>query len=289
MVALPAPAALAAAPHPSLRAMALQLSDLPAGARITGESFSRSSDFVGDYTRNFEFSGRRVGDFAPLFAENEVELAHSSADAGLWLLGVSIALTTAQTEVARAIAGQLGSGNTHIRARDIHFGPPRTPHVGDGTIAEQFTIRIRKLPVPVVVAFMQVNRVVVTLVVATRPRVPARVADVIPFLRAIAAHTTQTLLPHGTVPPALTGTAAVGETLSASPGIWDLATAPRRYGYQWERCPAALTGCVALPGATGSSYNVALADRGAVVRVQVTATNAVGPAIAFSSPTAVVP
>ena len=67
--------------------------------------------------------------------------------------------------------------------------------MGDGTIAEQFTIRIRRVPVPVVLAFMQVNRVVVTLVVATRPHVRARVADVIPLLRAIAAHTTQTLLP----------------------------------------------------------------------------------------------
>lgn len=286
--ALSPAAALAAPPQPPLSAMALQLTDLPAGARVTNEGYSKSSGFVADYQRSFAFSGVRLGRSRPSLAESDVGLHRSADDAAFDMFAVTLTLANprGRTEIAREFA-QAAGARQRVRARDVRFGHLRTPNVGDGAVAMQVTIHARRLRLQFVMSFVQVDRVFAALFVASRTH--ARVADVVPLLRAVAAHTRQALLPHATAPPAIFGTAAVGETLTASQGRWDAATLPRRYGYQWERCTATLSACATLPGATGQSYNVATADRRSVLRVQVEATNAVGTTTVFSAPTAVVP
>ncbi len=72
----------------------------------------------------------------------------------------------------------------------------------------------------------------------------------------------------------------VGHFLTASVGTWDGAF-PITYQYQWKRCDAGdpLNGpCVNIAGATSSFYTPASADVGKRLRVQVTATNALGSA-----------
>ncbi len=53
--------------------------------------------------------------------------------------------------------------------------------------------------------------------------------------------------------PAISGTAQVGLTLTAATGTW--APAPGSYAYQWWRCDATGAACVAIAGATSSSYD----------------------------------
>ena len=84
--------------------------------------------------------------------------------------------------------------------------------------------------------------------------------------------------------PVVSGVAQVGQSLSASSGAWSGA-APIAYAYQWQRCSP---GCVAIAGATASSYLVASADLGASLRVLVTASNTAGSAQAASAQTAAV-
>ena len=79
------------------------------------------------------------------------------------------------------------------------------------------------------------------------------------------------LAPVNTVPPAITGTAQQGQTLTASDGTWS--NTPTSFAYQWERCTPA---CAAIAGATAQTYVLAAADVGATIEVQVTATNAGG-------------
>lgn len=79
--------------------------------------------------------------------------------------------------------------------------------------------------------------------------------------------------------PAITGTPQPGQVLSASQGSWS--GAPTAYAYQWAR------GGTAIAGATGATYAVVPADRGAALTVTVTATNAVGSATASSAAVAV--
>ena len=92
--------------------------------------------------------------------------------------------------------------------------------------------------------------------------------------------------PTNTAPPTVTGTASVGQTLTAENGTWT--NSPTAYQYQWLRCGATGESCVGVPGATQKTYLVVAADRGHTLRVRVTAVNADGAANARSAQTAVV-
>ena len=92
--------------------------------------------------------------------------------------------------------------------------------------------------------------------------------------------------PAATDPPAISGRATVGASLSASTGAWSGSSAS--YAYAWERCSAVGAGCQPIAGATAASYTVTAADDGSTLRVVVTAANTAGSASAPSAVTAVV-
>jgi hypothetical protein len=89
-------------------------------------------------------------------------------------------------------------------------------------------------------------------------------------------------------PPSVSGTAVVGQTLTAVAGTWT-GTLPISYAYQWQRCDATGGACVDVTGAIDTAYVVGTGDAGRTIRVRETATNAAGSASAASSATAVVP
>jgi len=92
--------------------------------------------------------------------------------------------------------------------------------------------------------------------------------------------------PANTAIPAISGTAQVGQTLTATNGAWD-GDAPITYAHQWLRCAAPdIASCTPIPGATGTTYLAVSADSGTTLRVTVTATNETGQATATSDPTA---
>jgi hypothetical protein len=87
--------------------------------------------------------------------------------------------------------------------------------------------------------------------------------------------------PTNSVKPAVTGSAAVGETLTVSNGSWS--PAPTSFGRQWQRCASDGTACLNISGATGQTYGVRAADVGHRLRALVTAHTATGQATAASS------
>ena len=93
-------------------------------------------------------------------------------------------------------------------------------------------------------------------------------------------------VPVDTVLPAITGTIAVGYTLSASKGRWS--NSPTGFTYTWELCDATGTVCAAISGAIVSTYMPISADAGSTLRVTVTAENLGGMASATSAQSAVV-
>ncbi|MES1246756.1 MAG: hypothetical protein ABUS54_03675 [Actinomycetota bacterium] len=93
--------------------------------------------------------------------------------------------------------------------------------------------------------------------------------------------------PTNSAAPTISGTAAVGSTLTASNGTWNSDTTPT-YAYQWQRCDSAGNNCASIAGASASTYTVQSADANSTLRVVVTATNSSGSASATSSQTAVV-
>jgi hypothetical protein len=84
-----------------------------------------------------------------------------------------------------------------------------------------------------------------------------------------------TTAPRNTSAPTISGTAQVGEELTATRGTWTGGV--RSYSYQWQRCDVTGEGCADVTGAAGTSYGVRGADVGHTLRVTVTATNLAGP------------
>jgi hypothetical protein len=93
--------------------------------------------------------------------------------------------------------------------------------------------------------------------------------------------------PQTVSPPAISGTATQGRTLTESHGSWT--NNPKRYSYQWQVCDSSGRGCAAIGGATNRKFTLTTADVGHTIRVQETATNASGSSSpAISVPTRVV-
>ena len=100
---------------------------------------------------------------------------------------------------------------------------------------------------------------------------------------AISDLTNQVLpcLPSNTALPTITGTAAVGETLTADPGAWsDAAGATPEY--QWQRCDSGGGSCSDIDGAIGTTYVLVDADECMTLQVAETVTNLAGAGTAIS-------
>jgi hypothetical protein len=92
--------------------------------------------------------------------------------------------------------------------------------------------------------------------------------------------------PANTAAPQVSGTAKVGEQLSATTGTWTGGV--RSFSYQWQRCDANGSSCQSVDGATARVYGVRSVDVGNTMRVVVTATNLAGSTNATSGPTGLV-
>jgi hypothetical protein len=91
-------------------------------------------------------------------------------------------------------------------------------------------------------------------------------------------------LPANSTLPALSGTAAVGQTLTVSNGSW--ANGPiTTYNYSWSRCNGNV--CSTISGEYGATYTLAAADSGMKVKALVWAYNASGHGAAWTVPVTV--
>lgn len=88
--------------------------------------------------------------------------------------------------------------------------------------------------------------------------------------------------PTNTVLPAISGTVADGEVLTAFEGIW---TGTPTFTYQWQEDDG---GFANITGATGKTLTLVTGNVGNAIRVIVTGTNAAGSASATSAATVVV-
>jgi RHS repeat-associated protein len=91
--------------------------------------------------------------------------------------------------------------------------------------------------------------------------------------------------PSNSAPPTVSGTVAVGQTLSATPGAW---SGSPTYAYQWQSCDSSGANCTNVNGARGPTLDLSQGDLGTTLRVVVTATNANGSTALRSQPTALV-
>jgi hypothetical protein len=91
-------------------------------------------------------------------------------------------------------------------------------------------------------------------------------------------------VPAATAAPTISGNAAAGSTLTASPGTWSGAS-PITFQYQWLVCDANGNACHNIGGATTATYQVRNGDTGNTLRIHVIGSNSSGSSGATSDPT----
>lgn len=103
---------------------------------------------------------------------------------------------------------------------------------------------------------------------------------------AVTATITVATGPANTSAPAISGTAAQGQTLTLSQGTWT-GLSPMTFSYQWKRCDSRGNNCTdASTVVTTNTIVLAAADVDKTIRGFVVATDANGTSTAFSSHTA---
>jgi hypothetical protein len=100
-----------------------------------------------------------------------------------------------------------------------------------------------------------------------------------------AAGTRVQVAPSNNSAPTISGTAAVGSTLTANPGTWS-GSSPITFQYQWLVCDGNGNACHNVSGATAQTYQAKSSDAGNTLRVHVIASNGDGSSSATSNPTA---
>lgn len=93
--------------------------------------------------------------------------------------------------------------------------------------------------------------------------------------------------PVNTTQPSISGTAKVGNTLTANRGEW-AGDQPITYSFIWLRCNDKGDDCSEIQGAEDTAYEVRDADTGRTLRVRVVARNDRGSSSKISNPTGVV-
>jgi hypothetical protein len=120
---------------------------------------------------------------------------------------------------------------------------------------------------------------------ARRALLGVAVAALVVVGAAGAAVSRSTVAPTNSSLPTISGTAAVGSTVTANPGTWS-GSAPITFQYQWSICGSDGSACHTIPGATTQTYKFATADQGNTARVAVIASNGDGSNSATSAATA---
>jgi hypothetical protein len=111
-------------------------------------------------------------------------------------------------------------------------------------------------------------------------------AFAIAFVLAGAASARVAVAPANSSPPAISGTAQEGQTLTADKGAWT-GTEPIVYTLEWQSCNSGGGSCATIKGATDTTYKLSKQEVGNTIRVVVTAKNADGSVSVTSVATAV--
>jgi hypothetical protein len=277
---LASPAAAQAPPRgtPDLAAMALAPSDLGPRARIQLQGYVRPRAAVASYVREYRIGTARVGRKRLLVLQNSIDLTRTLAQAKALMRAVPIVFRGLDPD---ALAAEFERSSGGVQVTDVRIGRTAKLRAGDRAFAKPIRITTRLGALHLVVAFVQVDRVVAFLNFAGLPKVKIGIPEGRVLGRALARRISAGLRPAVTSLPTASGTTVVGQTLTAGTGSW--INQPTRYTYAWRRCDASGASCTAIAGATARTYTLTSAEAGLTVRVTVTARNRHGSATAVSA------
>jgi hypothetical protein len=272
--------ASAASSQPNVAGMTLGAADVPS-AKVVSQGAVHEGGYVAAYQRTMKLA-TPYGHSLIIEVRSETMLAPSQAQVATDLAVVQRIL---KSKAGRAgfIAGVAGSA--HVKPSAVKLSALRHPAIGDGTVEQPLSVQLKSVKAYESLLYMRLDRVMVELIVAGIR--PVSQADSASLTRLALAHVTQALTPVDLTPPAITGTADLGQTLTVTPGTWSNSDVVLTY--QWQRCDATGANCVAVAGSTGTTYVVSSADAGMMLNVVETATDRFGTPTATSAVTAAVP
>lgn len=263
--------------------MVLTSADL-GGAKVTSQGYYKDTSFPSVISYARELEEGRFRSVRLEYVDSEAEVGTSPTTAAITLSGTRKYMGTEQArkDLAKAFEDEfpLGAIFGHVQ-----MGKPRNLGVGKDSFDVLIVVRMLDERYEFHLAAFRVERVLGVLGVIGRPGRRVPLTTVTALAKIMASRMAVEVSPRNTVPPAISGSPVVGQTLTASTGTW---SGQPRFAYQWQRCDGAGSSCVDIVGATGSSYVVTQAELGATLRVTVTGVNEAGRATASSAPTGVV-
>jgi hypothetical protein len=268
---------------PDLAAMSLAVTDFPTGARVVRQRYVRSAEFLATYEREFSLGGTRVGRSNLFFVFTELNVDRTLEGMTRAFAAIRQLFRTPRfrTAFARALARE-----ADLSPRAVGVGRPRTPRIGDGTVAFPIRVRQQAFTLSMVATLMRVDRVLASILVVSAPNRRLFSADVDRLSRVAAARMRAGLVPAASAPPLVTGVLSPGGTLTATSGTWSGDQVA--FTYQWERCTGGTAGCSPIAGATSPTYTLTNGDLASTLRVTVSGRNRLGAATSTSATTGVV-
>ena len=277
---LAVPVAGAAAPQPSVAGMTLAAADVP-GAKLVSQGKLAAGGYVAAYQRTLRLTspyGR--SEIVGIQSEGKLAATPKQATTDLSVVQRVLNSPAGRSGFLAGIASKL-----HVSETAVKLGALRHPHLGDGTVELPLSIRLPTAKAYESLLYMRLDRVFELLVVVGAR--PIASADSANLARILQAHIKEQLTPIDLTPPAITGTVAVGQTLTLMPGTWS--NPDVTLTYQWQRCDGTGANCAPIAGATSTTYAIAASDAGSTFDVVETATDRFGAPTATSAATAVVP
>ena len=277
---LAVPVAVAVSVQPSAAGMTIAAADIP-GSKLVSQGKLAAGGYLSAYQRTLKLTSP-YGRSEIVGIQSEGKLAANAKQVTTDLSVVQRVLNSpsGRSGFVAGIASKL-----QVSATAVKLGAVRHPRVGDGTVELPLSIQLPTAKAYESLLYMRLDRVFeVLVVVGARPIAPADSAN---LARILQMHITQQLTPVDVTPPAITGTVAVGQAVTVTPGTWsnpDVALT-----YQWQRCDGTGANCTAIAGATSTTYTIEATDAGSTFEVVETATDRFGVPTATSTATAVVP
>jgi hypothetical protein len=263
---------------PNLALIALVPADV-AGGRVLHQGYFTDADLVAGYDREFK-AGTSIGHSRAISLDSEIDVLEDDIEAhGLYASARTVFGSSAgRALLSKSILDEFkkdvkGKGSTKVT-----FGKIRSLGIGDETFVQPITITLLKLiRFSFVISVTREERLLSVVTVMGQPGGKVAVEDIAKLQRKIADRIVVALAPINTALPTITGTATVGQVLTGTDGTWT--NSPAGFSHAWFKCDVAGTNCVAIPGATTSTYTVAATDVGATLRFSVGATGSIVPAV----------
>ena len=263
-----------------LAPLVLANTDFP-GSRISSQGYVKpDTDSLAEYDRtilNARIAGKRT-----FLVENDLDIFKRVSDADLLIAALPLGLQLEATRIGREFGKETGYKITYTKV-----GKSQSLGVGNGSVGIVLHMGTKAGEIRVIFAVARLGSLDSLIVFAGLPKAQLGISHAKLLARMSISRIRAGLVPQSTSAPTITGTLAVGQTLSAGTGTW--LNFPITYTYQWQRCDAAGANCAPIAGATAQTYVTAAGDAGFTLNVVVGATNVYGSASATSAPTGVVP